>query len=62
VDLTEITATNLNHLADLYLMRNAVDDAERVLQESIDLSRLRFPLLLAADQWILSGIQKGKHV
>jgi len=59
-DLMETTATNLNYLADLYLINDASDQAETALQESIELSRFRFPLLLADNLWILAGIQNRK--
>jgi len=63
--LARHTAENLNYLADLYLLIGADDLAEDALGESIELSRRprlpilmpgpRFPLLLAANLWILGG-------
>jgi tetratricopeptide (TPR) repeat protein len=59
-DFVETTALNLNYLADLYLIKNASDQAEAALQESIELSRCRFPQLLAANLRILGRLQSGK--
>jgi tetratricopeptide (TPR) repeat protein len=58
--LSEETATNMNYLADLYLTKNAADQAERAVREAIELSRPRFPYLLAANLLILGGIQSRK--
>jgi tetratricopeptide (TPR) repeat protein len=62
-NLAERTAINLNYLADLYLLKDANDEAEEALRESIALARPRDPGLLADDLWILAGIQsqKGEH-
>jgi tetratricopeptide (TPR) repeat protein len=61
--LSRETATNLNYLADLYLTRNAIDEAEKAIREAIELSRPHFPGLLADNLWILAGIQRrqGRH-
>ena len=59
-NLTEETAMSLNYLADLYLLRNKNEEAEEALRESIALSRPRYPFLLAANLWILAGIQSSK--
>src|SRR5438876_10103073 len=55
--LARETALSLNSLADMYLMVGADEQAEEALRESIELSRPRFPLLFAANLWILGGIQ-----
>jgi tetratricopeptide (TPR) repeat protein len=55
--LARETATGLNYLADMYLMVGAEEQAEKALRESIELSRPRFPLLLAANLWIRGGMQ-----
>jgi tetratricopeptide (TPR) repeat protein len=55
--LAQETASKLNYLAVLYLTLGADDEAEAALRESIELSRPRFPLLLAANLWILGGMQ-----
>lgn len=62
-NLAKETATNLNYLADLYLLKDAQEQAEEALRESIELSRPRYPGLLAANLWSLAGIQtrKGEH-
>src|SRR5205085_9449480 len=48
-ELARETALSLNYLADMYLMVGADEQAEEALRESIELSRPRFPLLLAAN-------------
>lgn len=62
-NLAKETATSLNYLADLYLLKDAPEQAEDALRQSIELSRPRYPGLLAANLWILAGIQtrKGEH-
>src|SRR6266446_4369191 len=61
--LTRETALSLNYLADMYLMVGADDQAAEALRDSIELSRPRFPLLLAANLWILGRMQsrQGKR-
>ncbi len=60
-NLAEETATMLNYLAgDLYLPKGAADFAEEAIREAIEISRPRFPGLLAANLWILAGIQTRK--
>ncbi len=59
-NLSERTATSLNYLADLYLLKDATEQAEEALRESIELSRPRYPGLLASNLWILAGIQNRK--
>jgi tetratricopeptide (TPR) repeat protein len=57
-DLAEKTATMLNYLAgDLYLAKGATEQAEQAVREAVELSRPRYPGLLAANLWILAGIQ-----
>ena len=62
-ELAQETALSLNYLADIYLLVGADEPAEEALRESIELSRPRFPLLLAANLWILGGMQcrQGRH-
>jgi tetratricopeptide (TPR) repeat protein len=55
--LAKETAVSLNYLADLYLVAGADDRAEEALRESIALARPRYPCLLAANLWILGGMQ-----
>ena len=55
--LSEQTAISLNYLADLYLLEGAISQAEETIREAIAQSRDRYPLLLAANLWILAGIQ-----
>ena len=55
--LAEETALSLNYLADIYLLVGTDEAAEEALRESIELSCPRFPLLHAANLWILGGIQ-----
>jgi tetratricopeptide (TPR) repeat protein len=62
--LAEETALNLNYLAaELYLPRNAIHEAEQAIRESMELSRLQYAGLLAANFWILAGIlnRKGEY-
>jgi tetratricopeptide (TPR) repeat protein len=61
--LAKETAANLNYLADLFLAKNAIEQADRAIREAVDLSRPLFPDLLADNLWILAGIQsqKGEH-
>jgi tetratricopeptide (TPR) repeat protein len=56
-NLAQETAISLNYLADMYIELGADAQAEQVLRESIELARPRFPLLLAADLWILAEMQ-----
>ncbi len=58
--LSEETATNLNYLADLYLTKNATEQAYEALREAIELSRPHFPGLLAANLRGLAEIQRQK--
>jgi tetratricopeptide (TPR) repeat protein len=55
--LVKETASNLNYLADLFLLKHAIESAEEAVRESIVLSESRFPGLLADNLWILAGIQ-----
>jgi tetratricopeptide (TPR) repeat protein len=60
-NLAERTASMLNYLAaDLYLAKNAIEQAEEALRESIELTRFRYPDLLADNLWVLGGIQNRK--
>jgi tetratricopeptide (TPR) repeat protein len=58
--LAKETTENLNYLADLYLLKGSIELAEDALRESIELSRLHHPGLLAPNLWILAGIQNRK--
>ena len=58
--LSKDTATNLNYLADLYLTKNAIDQAEEAIREAVELSRPLSPGLLADNLWVLAGIQNRK--
>ena len=62
-NLAEKTATMLNYLADIYLDGNALGEAETAICEAVELSRPRFPSLLAANLLVLAEIQmlKGEH-
>jgi hypothetical protein len=62
-NLDERTASYLNYLADLYLLKDATGQAEGAIREAVELSRPRYPGLLADNLWILAGIQsrKGGH-
>lgn len=59
-DRAKETAENLNYLTDLYLLKEAPEQAEEALRESIALSRSCYPGLLADNLWILAGIQSRK--
>ncbi|SRR5579871_5906257 len=58
--LSKETATNLNYLADLYLTKDALDQAEEAIREAVEISRPLFPGLLADNLWVLAGIQSRK--
>lgn len=58
--LSKETAINLNYLADLYLTKNATEQAEEAIHEAVELSRPRFPCLLGDNLWILAKIQQQK--
>jgi tetratricopeptide (TPR) repeat protein len=58
--LARETATSLNYLADLYLHKNAIQQAEEAIREAVALSQPHFPYLLAANLWVLAWIQGRK--
>jgi tetratricopeptide (TPR) repeat protein len=59
---SEQMATSLNYLADLYLTKDAIAEAEMVIRDAVELSRPAYPSLLGANLWILAGIllRKGE--
>lgn len=61
--LAKETATDLNYLADMYVECDAIAEAETAIREAIELSRPRFPGLLADNLLGLAVIQrlKGEH-
>lgn len=59
-DLAKETATDLNYLADMYLECEAIAEAETTIREAIELSRPRFPGLLADNLLGLAEIQRRK--
>lgn len=62
-NLAEKAATMLNYLADMYLDCNVLGAAETAIWEAVELSRPRYPCLLAANLAMLAEIQrlKGEH-
>jgi tetratricopeptide (TPR) repeat protein len=62
-NLVKETSVDLNYLADMYLECNALGEAETAIREAVELSRPRFPGLLAANLCGLAEIQrlKGEH-
>lgn len=59
-NLAEKTATMLNYIADLYLRRNDITEAEAAIREAVELSDPHFPCLLGDNLWILAEIQRLK--
>lgn len=59
-NLAKEAAVDLNYLADMYLECNAIGEAETAIREAVELSRPRFPGLLAANLWILAEVQRLK--
>lgn len=62
-NLAKEASVNLNYLADMYLECNALEDAETAIREAVELTRPRFPGLLATNLCGLAEIQirKGEH-
>jgi tetratricopeptide (TPR) repeat protein len=64
LNLAERTAMMLNYLAaELYLTKNATEQAEAAIREAVELSRTLSLGLVADNLWVLAGIQsrKGEH-
>jgi len=59
-NLAKEAAVNLNYLADMYLDCNAIAEAEIAIREAVELSRTLDPILLAANLWMLSEVQRLK--
>ena len=62
-NLAKEASVDLNYLADMHLECNALEEAETAIREAIELSRPRYPSLLAANLWMLAEVQrlKGEH-
>jgi hypothetical protein len=58
--LVKEASVDLNYLADMYLECNALDEAETAIREAVELSRPRFPGILADNLWVLAEIQRLK--
>lgn len=58
--LAERTAIMLNYLTDIYLDCSALAEAEAAIREAVELSRPRFPGLLADNLWMLAEVQRQK--